>query len=345
MKNTNDVNLEESDYIFYIDESFYEWFGLKHNDSDFCHAGITIPREKLSDLKCFTANLRKIIRKNYQKKYGNKAIKEIKSSHLYALDTVTIKDIAKKINNFCTKNNCYMFGFYTRADSYINNLIRDKYFDKYGGSIYDHSSNVEDELQEIKNDVISSWKKGKHDVNLLDMSYRNIVSSATHFHGRYLKKSFMIQYDPRHRKEDKILNEKMLEYANVVSKVTNIENPLLGYKNDLSSDNCDGLFLADLICADIRRLFKNNRELLELGSRLEVLSAKVPSSWDILQPPPYYSTPFPSEFINEMIINNKNLLFSENYQNFASKIISCYAINGEARNIDFHKKQFLDMAD
>lgn len=52
-------NTYKSDYVVFIDESFNEWFSLKKEDADFCHAGIAIPTSKLYDTDNFVSALKK----------------------------------------------------------------------------------------------------------------------------------------------------------------------------------------------------------------------------------------------------------------------------------------------
>ena len=65
------------------------------------------------------------------------------------------QEVAKKIDYFCMKNSCYIFGFYSSLTPWLNNLLRDKYFYKYGGNIEDYAEDIDIERNELKNEILT----------------------------------------------------------------------------------------------------------------------------------------------------------------------------------------------
>lgn len=342
-------NTYKSDYVVFIDESFNEWFSLKKEDADFCHAGIAIPTSRLHDTDNFVSALKKSIL-HYSRETKNDT-DEIKYASIRGLSEEKKQEVAKKIDYFCMKNSCYIFGFYSSLTPWLNNLLRDKYFYKYGGNIKDYAEDIDIERNELKNEILTKNSKNreeKYDVKILRDTYEKLIQFMINFFID-INKTFTIQYDPRQKKEDKILNEIALGFADdVCEKLLNKDNPCLGFDNSLKSEESAGLTLADFITGDIRGVFRAHNEILESGSEFKILSAIANENMCIRKSDgtliPFYRKVMPASIWTE-IISDKNFIFHGFYKYLAGNKISCYAKYGEARHIDFKEKSFYDMAD
>lgn len=337
------------DRTVYVDESFFEWFGLPNEDSNFCYAAVSLPVQRKDQLVSFMEAFRRQLLKYCEIDNGKPiTTREVKSKLLYSISKEHREILAEKLKYFLKKNQGYLFSFFTTSKGFIHNRIRDKYYEEYGKHYNDFISNVDDEVISMKNELIDTWKKEPYNIALLEPLYIYLTSFLLHFH-QARGETFKIQYDPREKGEDIILNTRVHDSLGLIEKVFfQLENNekqrfFSGYNANISSDDCPGLQLVDLIAADVRKLFRTVLGLCEDGSETRILSAIYNPEMTPICGAPYYRRRLRDSTLKEL--EAVDLLFPRIRLFFAKSAISCYAKFGEARHIDIINGDVYDMAD
>lgn len=344
----------KSDYITYIDESFFRWFDWENEDhAYFCHAAITVPTTKSYDLKLFVNNLKEDIIKYYQEEYNTKIENtEIKyNPYIRKLSKNKKALLAQKISYFFEKNKCYCFCFYSSRNALICHYVRDKYYD-INIPLLQKITNYKQEEENILNYFKTLKKNAKRrsgELHKLLDSYIKLTQYILNFHVG-IKKTFAIQYDSRQAKEDQRLNKHASELIKLTTEHFLKEKSVyIGFDNSQRSENCPGLMLADFVAGDISHLFKKHQSLLEFNSKFEILHADNPNNIIIAPFSPLGILPFRESILERNIVTailqDQDLLFAKLYKHFANKTISCYAKYGEARHIILENNIILDLAD
>ena len=298
--------MKQADYVFFIDESFENWFNFKIEDGNFCHAGISVPMDKVSDLKLFVSSLISEIEKCFRNLYSSAELTEIKYTHVKKLPDNIKTHIANKIRYFCRKNQAFCFGFYSERTPFLYNRLRDKYFDckiPLTEKIKNIQSEIDDIIKELQSEKQSQSKRLGETFILKD-TYLKLTQFALNFH-KSIGKTFVIQYDPRQRKEDIALNDAAVDLADMASKnLMKRDKVLLGYDTSLASEDCPGLMLADFIAGDLRTLFQRHASLMSTNSSLEILAADDPRNRIPCPISPLGVAPFKPKHCPEQIIKD-----------------------------------------
>ena len=185
--------MKQADYIFFIDESFENWFNFKIENGNFCHAGISVPTDKVSDLKLFVGSLVSEIEKCFKDLYPSAELTEIKYSHVKKLPDDIKAHIANKIRYFCRKNQAFCFGFYSERTPLLYNRIRDKYFD-CKIPLTEKIKNIQLEMDDIIKELQSakqSQPKRLGETFILKDTYLKLTQFALNFH-KSIGKTFVV---------------------------------------------------------------------------------------------------------------------------------------------------------
>jgi hypothetical protein len=339
-----------ADRVVFIDESFYEWFGLPKEDSNFCYAAVSLPEKSLPQLALFMNSFGKQVTDFHQEDTG-KAFTggEVKSKYLYELSGEHRRRLAEKLAYFLRKHNGHIFTFFTTSQGFVHNCLRDKYYHEYGKYYSDFLADADKEMEGVKDELVSRWKREPFNLALLEPLYGNLISFLYCFH-REQKQTFRVQYDPREKGEDAALSNAAMDIAAIHEQMIQcLGKPeraevLIGIDTSLSSEDCPGLQLVDLIVADTRRLFRDVAGLRSDCSEPRILSAKYNPAMVLVDgKAPYYPHSLRASTVREL--EEVDLLFPQIRPFFARSFASCHATFGEARHIELSSGTILDMAD
>ena len=345
--------------LVFVDESFFEWFGCRRRDGNFCYAAVSLPASSTGDLGDFMSALEARILRAYAKATGKPLPKEVKSAHIRALPPGDLQTIAEKIAYFLTRHKGYIFGFFTTTEGLINNELRGDHYEKDANEFTTVKTNYEAEFQRVKDEMQKDWADRKaalekstgdnvHCFIELERLYHQFVGFAVHFHANSIRETFHIHYDSRNPVEDRLLHDSLEDFLAKLERTgVQARRYYLG-ADFVSSERSAGARLAVLIAGDFRQLFRTYPHLLDAESDLEVLSAKYnPAMTLVGGRAPFYRREDSGQ-VQELVRNfdpQKPLMFPILKQFLACGLISGYGANGEARHVDFQTGGFWDMAD
>lgn len=339
-----------ADYIVFIDESFYQWFGQIHAQSSLCYGAITIPQSRLGDLERFEESAQAFLRSRLPAGIATKDPDEFKYSDFRHLDAATFDEMGEKLRYFLKKNNAFIFGFFIPAEGFLNYRLRDDFFDAPEKLAALSDVEKSDRIQRHREEMLELWETtkldGKRDLGLIETFYHTFCGFVLHFQARTLGKSFEIVYDSRNEDEDRALHEGFENNLFLQDRLhTDISKYYKGYRTSTSL-NSPGLRLADWIAGETRTFFFRNPELIEANSKLEVLSASPNPKMTIIgHGAPYYEHPFPESAQRCLEETNTGFMTPKIKERFAAGLVTYYAKYGEARHLSVMDKKIFDMAD
>jgi hypothetical protein len=338
--------VSEPAYTVFVDESFYKWFGLPSDESNFCYAALSIPTARLPDLQKFEASLRIFLRDklpaDIQAKVGSG---ELKYTHLRHADPATIDTLGEKFAYFLKKNGCSIFGYFIPAGGYLNYRIRSDFIDDLDGLKALSEAERKAKVQVARDELLQKSADAEHNLGLLTDIYNAFSGFVLNHHGKALRKTYRIVYDGRNPAEDEALLGAAEEVARLTDRISpGIFEHYKGYQIASSADT-PGLRLVDWFAGDIRAFFYRSAPVQSAVSSYDILSPYLNPKMTLIGHGPYYQKALPPEVTECFTKKGQRLMMPSIKDFFASGIITYYAEKGEARQMVIPLMVAFDLAD
>jgi hypothetical protein len=335
-----------ADYTIFIDEAFFNWFGLRTIESNICYAALSLPTERLENLKQFESAIQRFAKERLPASKVTQNAAELKSTALRYLTAAIIDELGKKIDYFLTKNHGVIFGFFIPAEGFYNYKLRSDYIHDPARLASLQKADYQKRIEEIRQEMLKKWEDGENDLGLIDDIYRTFFGFIVQYHGDHLKKSFRIVYDSRQPNEDARLHGIAESFARLVDRVT--PGTFAYYKgySAASSSGVPGLRLVDWIVGEVRSFFYRNPAIIGGDSELKVLSP-CPNPKMILFKgrAPFYRRELSTAAKACFQATGCGSMLPFLKGHFAKGILTYYAQHGEARHISMSELAAYDMAD
>lgn len=337
-----------ADYTVFIDESFYQWFGLPKMESNFCYAALSLPTYRLGDLERFEKSVRQFA---FSHLPADKKVSPLPDEFKYAdfrhLTAGVIDELGSKLAYFLEKTEATIFGFFIPAEGIFNYQLRTDYIDDAEALRTLPKADHEKRLEEIRAAMLKEWEVDEHGLGALKETYKVFFNFNVQHHGHYLKKTYRIEYDSRHPKEDAALHKFAEDFAReFAERMTPGAFAYYQGYTSTSSKTSVGLRLVDWIAGEVRAFFYRNPSILGGDSKLEVLSPYYnPKMLLIDGRAPYYRRELSPEAKDCFVKSGQRFMLPQIKKFFASGFLTYYAQHGEARHIFIPKLVALDMAD
>lgn len=335
-----------ADYVIFVDESFYKWFGLPTKESNFCYGGLSLPATQLPDLDRFEASIRQFAFNNLPASEKSKrTVAELKYSDFRHLSNEVIDTLGIKLNYFLAKNRAYIFGFFIPAEGFMNYKLRSDFID------VDTLKEIPEaeykcRIQSIREKLIQDWREAEHNLGLLTENYKTFFNFILQFQGRFLQKQYRIVYDSRNPDEDSQLHRHAEEFARLSDRRTpGMFAHYRGYST-ASSGNSAGLRLVDWIAGEVRTFFYRSPEIMNSSSSFDILSPYWNPKMILVEGvAPFYRKPLSRESVECLQRKGNGLMLPHIRNHFASGLLTYYARCGEARHLSIPGLVAYDMAD
>jgi len=338
----------------YVDESFFEWPGLANKEVNIAYGAISIPDRSIAGAKKRWKAFDTLVRALVLEDTGGTIPpnKEIKSSCTNKLKPASINTIGKFLSAFFTKHHIRSFGYFARAEGFVNNNLRNDSYDK-----------TTDEFEEVIENqaaLYSAWliatedrrnqmkDMGHGELGLLEHIIRPFVSCfLTHHLDVKYRMPFRIVWDHRSG-EDEGLKDIVSNMVYMVAKNCGISpRELSRFYRGLEIRNSTqdvGLRFADVIAGAYRNLFRSYPELLTDNTSFEIKSAIYNA--EMLSPTqPFYKRPMGAGLAESILSNSKEILFPHLIPSLGSGLFSYLTKYGDARSCQISKRSYFDMAD
>lgn len=283
------------------------------------------------------------VQRLYVEAHGQPIIGEVKSSILYKLRPADIEFLGEKLAWFLDKNDAALFAFFTDVQALVKNRMRDAFHaDPLGLRAGDPA-----QFAKFYASLRSKTQTEPHNLGELRELYSTFIGFCGQHHGHLLGQTFGIQYDPRHVEENSLLHAAGKAFLQLTERVSpGACRFYTGADSSIPSAHSPGLKLVDFIVGDVRRLFRKVPSLRTEESRLEVLTARSDGiRWYDNGLVWGFQRRISESTWHKAISRSNGLLFPFIYQRFACRIITCHALEGEARHVLLQSRRYLDMVD
>jgi hypothetical protein len=337
-------------YAVYIDESFFQFWGLNRPTDNFIYLAFGIPVDNLKAFEFAYKSLLAEFQNAVRADLGSNAPAELKSSTFRKLCIDSRRRMALKLRNVMSALNCFFLAEYSEVQGFL--------------------------LEEIRSDLIESgarelpldWKplyEAKRNKVIADIQAKQLgqspllerlIALPSAALGHYLAfraEHYEVCLDPRGKAEDAQIASAISDLIDGVSIVLKQnEHPnLTKVITDVKSEQSPGLQIADLLAAEVRWWFVSNPGYLEYGSGRTLLhkneltakfSGKTSSS-PIVKPERHIRLPL--GLASRARNATPHSLFPYFRNSLANGLISCVARFGEFRHIDLKHNWIIDSPD
>lgn len=335
-------------YTVFIDESFDGFMNLAKDNGYFCYAALMVPTGRLPDLERFWIANRDRLVIEYKRATGFEIQKEFKSGFMNKLSFEARRKFGERLANFLRKNDCFVAGFYTTVKNMLAYHLRTQI--AKDDDAKEIPANWEAILPDIKTKLLAEKPHHPGDAHLLVGLFHQTLSISLNWLSS-VNATFNVVYDPRQKKEDRFLIQHADEWLKREAEVKGLSGVYNGATAVTASANSPGLMLADLVLRDVRHLFADVPELLVEHSGT-ILILPEPQGHE-----PVVMTlkgmrlkwgdrrPMSAELMKKLSCPSQNSMLPLYFDRLADCKLSCEAIYGESRVVNFRFGCLEDMTD
>jgi hypothetical protein len=336
-----------TDYTVFVDESFYQWFGLPTKESNLCYGALSVPTSRLPGLDRFEASARAYGFQNLPaNKRAGRDEREFKYSDFRHLPPVVIDELGRKLAYFLQRNEARIYGYFIPAEGFMNYKLRSDFIDDRNGLKSLPESEYLTRVETIRQEMLKEWEDAEHNLGLLKECYRTFFNFLVQGHGGYLKKSFQVVYDSRNPEEDAALHVDAESFAALADRVTpGVFAHYKGYTTATSASSA-GLRIVDWVAGEVRNFFYRNPAVLNSDSSFDILSPYLnPKMMLVEGRAPFYRKKLSPAAIESLTVPGRGFMLPHLRPHFASGFLAHYASKGEARLMAVEALEIFDMAD
>jgi hypothetical protein len=333
-----------SEYLIFVDESFYNFFGFADIEGNFCHAALGLP-------KCNCAALQKAMRPSleaYKSRIGaltGEPPRELKSTSLARLPLDFRIRFTRELVSALIATGGFVAGFYSTTRGIVMERVRTNLLDEMDRVPEEHSA-----LYDAARIELLTEFKGVGQSRLIKQLLLHPFSALSNLLASF-DCTFRIRYDPRDQREDQEVRAAMGQYMQGLARVPELfddHNPFLGMDIHIASHEDVGLQLVDIVAGEVRGFFRRNPEALSENATLTLITT------DSDEPLQYFLkfnqsihkvgalSPMSSPLAAKLGLENSDNLISYYYPVLAAGIVSCVSDTGQPRLLEIPTGLILD---
>jgi hypothetical protein len=336
------------EYLVFIDESFYKFFGFSDPDGDFCHGALGVPRENYAQLEALMRPEVEAFHQHVSRINSEPRRLEIKSTSLWRLPLEFRLRFTQKLVQSLVALGGFVAGFYSTTRWSVMEHLRTDLLGTTDRVPVDHV-----ELYEhARTDLLAQFQ-GIAQSELIKRLLLMPLSAITNLLGSF-DCTFRVRYDPRCRVEDEEVRRAIAQYMEQLINVPELYGPtnrFLGMEIDIPSHQDLGLQLVDVVVGDVRHFFRENREFLTENATLKLIDNQ--SDEPLQQLLEYNNTLHKIGALSQMSPGSARKLDRQNSENMvsyyypvlASGILNCVTETGQPRLVEIPAGRFLDQSE
>jgi hypothetical protein len=333
------------EYLVFVDESFYKFFGFADVDGNFCHAALGVPKDSYAHLQ---TSIRPLI-EAYEHQIGlmtGEQPRELKSTLLARLPLEFRASFTKELVRSLVAAGGFVAGFYSTTRGMVMERVRTNLLD-------DATTTVPDDHTDLYNAARTELLTQFQGVGQSDLIERLLLlpfSALSNLMNSFECK-FRIRYDPRGTTEDEEVRNAMGRYMESLTRVPELfgnVNPFLGMEIHIPSHDDIGLQLVDVVAGEVRSFFRRNPEALNESATLRLITG------DSDEPLEYFMefndsvhkigalSPMTPGLVTKLAVENSENLVSYYYPVLAAGILACVTETGQPRLLEIPTQLILD---
>jgi hypothetical protein len=335
------------EYLVFVDESFFEFFGFNNPNGNFCHAAIGFPADNYGALQERLAPIVQAYGVQVRKRLG-RAEREVKSSDLRRLPIRFQARFARELADALGEQGGFVAGFYTPTDGFIMEDVRVSLIGAAEEVPQEHR-----DLYEVAREEALAQMRGPGQSGLIT-KLLFLPFAAFKFMLSSFGCDFRVQYDPRQGDEDRAVRDAIGDAMNLLLNVPaqmRPANKYFGMDANRRSEEELGLQLADVVAGYVRSFFRNNPAALREGSSARLITA---TSDEPLQKFEWHDgVLFKEASLHPMSAGLRRVLARRNIANMisyfypvlAAGMLTCNTSNGQERDLEVSTGLILDLLD
>jgi hypothetical protein len=254
------------DYVAFVDESFFKFFGgFRNEDGNFTHGIVALP---ISEVDSLTRELAPLVDEALARAAAaGLGAAELKFRTFQQLSGAFQATFAQALADSLAKRAGFVAAFYTSVRGLVMERVRTSLLGTETRVPDDHAALYDAAARELAAEELGSAAPGES--WLIEKVLLSPVSGMNHFAAAM---GFRIKfvYDPRttDRVEDERVTSRSAEWMDRWAKRINpaLAGASLGFSYSTESYESLGLQLADLVAGEARRLFRGTPALLKAGA-------------------------------------------------------------------------------
>jgi hypothetical protein len=333
-----------------VDESFFEFWGFRRPDGNFCYVVFGLPVEQLAILEARHGDLLDDFKKAFVSELKEPEPIELKSSSFRRLGPRMRRRFGLRLRDLIEEIHGFIIAEYSEVRGFVLESIRSDLLDQAATDLPQNYDELYMARTKELSDLIRQEKAGQ------SPTLRKLIELPTSALAFYLvpkTNSYEVLLDPRGSTEDaniaKMLRETTLEVINNVQR----DNPakLKQVRFDIPSEKAPGLQVADILAGEIRQWFLSNPELLTFSSSRRLLrdselpQARGRNQYGEIVVKPQRTVALPPGLERKLSRATPESALPYFRDSLANGLLSCLAYYGEFRHIDFANHQIIDSPD
>lgn len=337
----------DQEYLVFVDESFYRFFGFDAPEGNFCHAAVGVPVNNYARLQRLLAPLLQDYNSQVQRILGE-AAGEVKYSTLRRLPIPYQAKFTRTLVGKLKETGGFVAGFYSSTRGMVMERVRTNLLDEAAEVPIDHAALYDAARLELLDQFQGVGQSGILTMLLLT-PFASISSLLRSFDC-----TFRVRYDPRQQDEDRAVREALADYMSRLVNVPDLFGPVsnyLGMEANIASHDDLGLQLADVIAGEVRDFFRNNPESLTESASLRLIT---PESDEPVQRFEKIGdnvfkkgvlTPMSAGLAEKLVHKNPENPISYCYPVLAAGMLTCVSDTGQLRDLEIPTRLISDLLD
>jgi len=335
------------EYLVFVDESFYRFFGFVAADGNFCHAALGIPIDNYAQLQVMLDPLVQAYNRRVHQQIGQNP-EEIKFSILRNLPLAFRLRFTREILRCLIETGGFVAGFFSSTRGIVMERVRTNLLDHVDAVPDDHGA-----LYEAARAELLAQFQGIGQSGLITHLLRTPFSAISALL-RSFDCTFLVRYDPRQGSEDQAIRDALAEYMGLLVRVPELFGDDTGYRGmeiNIRSHDDLGLQLADIVAGEVREFFRDNPEPLIENSTMMLIT---PESDEPLQKFIEINgitfkngalSPMSSGLARKLVRRNSGNIISYYYPILSAGMLTCITDTGQYRDLEIPTRLISDLLD
>lgn len=336
--------------IVYVDESFFNFWGLNDPDGNFCYVAFGVPSDKISLLESEHKRLLDLYQNAVRSDLKETPPNEIKSTTFRRLELKNRRKIALLARGLILRLGGFFLTEFCQVRGFILESVRSDLLEAGKSEMPKDWQPLYDAKHKELSDLVKNQKLGQSPL------LQRLIETPTASLGHFLAERaewYELVIDPRGGLEDVAIAEAVRRVTEGVIRGVHDANPekLRAVSFGVRSQDCAGLQFADLLAGEIRNWFLRNMDFLDFNSGLKLLDINnLPNKFYLNTATAIVSKPerrihMPRDLTRKFNRAGRNTLLPYFRRSLANDLITCIAKYGEFRHIDLAHNQIIDSPD
>lgn len=337
----------DREYLVFVDESFYQFFGFVAPDGNFCHGALGIPRDGYPQLQAMLEPLVLAYKRRVRRAVGQEPA-EIKYSVLRTLPLPFRMRFARELVQALIDTGGFVAGFYSSTHGTIMERVRTNLLDNLDAVPNDHAA-----LFDTARTELLAQFQGVGQAELITRLLLTPFSACSAFL-RSFNCTFRVRYDPRQSDEDAQVRNALAGYMATLVNVPQLfgsDQRYLGMDINIHSEDDLGLQLADVVAGEVRDFFRSTPEALTENATLTLIT---PESDEPLQRFIQMNgltfkngalSPMSRGLHRKLARRNSANIISYYYPVLSAGMLTCVSDTGQLRDLEIPTRMISDLLD